>query len=270
MGIRTRTRFMHALFSARTGAVLVAAGVALLLTTGAFYGYRAYATIEASALDVSAGADGTARSMDAVGHPLVSRYAASQTATLNPAYWGGSLWAGPSYETAALPDGFRPVRPSDIAPKAPADHIAIPAIGVDSPVRELEIMDFGDSRQYETPKHVVGHIPETANPGEAGNGWLFGHLESPIRGEGNVFQGLPRVATLLQRYIETGENPVYVTLSGPDGGFLYEVVETRIVHKDDLALYGSDGATITLVTCYPRFVYDQRVVVTARLVGVRG
>jgi LPXTG-site transpeptidase (sortase) family protein len=153
---------------------------------------------------------------------------------------------------------------------ARAVRIAIPAIGVESDVAELAILDLGDSRQYETPKNVVGHIPETANPGESGNGWFFGHLESPIRGEGNVFRRLPEVPGLLKEYLETGDGPVYVFLSSPDGEFLYQVTETKVVHRDELALYDSGGPAITLVTCYPRFVYDQRVVVTAKLVGVKG
>ena len=69
----------------------------------------------------------------------------------------------------------------------------------------------------------MGRIPNTSNPGELGNGWLFGHLESPIRGEGNVFQRLPEIPALL-----SAGDPVYVSLLNEDGrrvpvpGFGYE------------------------------------------------
>ena len=52
------------------------------------------------------------------------------------------------------------------------------------------------------------------------------------------------------------------------GTHLYQVTETAVVHQDDLHLYGSDEATITLVSCVPRLVYDHRLLVTAKLVGV--
>ena len=53
-----------------------------------------------------------------------------------------------------------------------------------------------------------------------------------------------------------------VRVAGPRG--------PHLVHKDDLRLYDSDEAAVTLVTCYPRLRYDHRFVVTATLVGVKG
>ena len=126
-------------------------------------------------------------------------------------------------------------------------------------------MDIGDSRQYETPAHVVGRIPQTSNPGEMGNTWLFGHLESLIRGEGNVFHRLPEIPNLLN-----SGDPVYVSLENQDGDeFLYQITATRVVRQEDLALYDTDDSTITLVACVPRLIYDHRIVVTGKLVGVK-
>ena len=51
--------------------------------------------------------------------------------------------------------------------------------------------------------------------------------------------------------------------------YLYQVVESRVVHHSDLWLYESADATITLVTCSNRPHYDYRQVVTATLVGFR-
>ena len=188
---------------------------------------------------------------------------------LHPKYWAEPLWAGSDpypHVATGLPSGFRSV-PSD-SPASPASfgtmtRMAIPIIGVDSGIEELEIVDLGDSRAYENPDNIVGHIPQTAAPGEVGNGWFFGHLESPVRGEGNVFRRLPDIPG----YLRDGD-PVYVSLESDAGTHLYQVTATAVVHQDEIHLYGADEATITLVSCVPRLVYDHRLLVTAKLVGV--
>ena len=190
---------------------------------------------------------------------------------IHPKYWDRPLKAGAddyTYGVVPIEDGFLEVASDNGLPKgslSDAVHIRIPSIGVDSEVANLSILDLGDSRQYETPAHVVGRIPETSNPGETGNTWLFGHLESPIRGEGNVFRRLPEIPEILKN-----GDPVYVTLLNTDGEeFMYQVTSTNVVHRDNLSLYQTEDSTITLVTCVPRLIYDQRLVVSGKLVGVR-
>ena len=190
---------------------------------------------------------------------------------IHPKYWDKPLSAGAdpyAYGAVLRPDGYVSIDSSQGMPRgsAPdASQIRIPSIGVDSVVSNLAIIDIGDSRQYETPKHVVGRIPETSNPGELGNTWLFGHLESPIRGEGNVFQKLPQIPAL----VNSGD-PVYVSLLNEDGDeFLYQITETEVVHQDELQLYQTEESTITLVSCVPRLVYDHRLLVIGKLVGVK-
>ncbi len=190
---------------------------------------------------------------------------------IHPKYWDQPYTAGSdlyAYGAVLRPDGYVSIDSSQgmlRGTASDASHIRIPSIGVDSTVSNLAIIDIGDSRQYETPKHVVGRIPETSNPGELGNTWLFGHLESPIRGEGNVFQKLPEIPAL----VNSGD-PVYVSLLNEDGDeFLYQITETEVVHQDDLQLYQTDDSTITLVSCVPRLVYDHRLLVIGKLVGVK-
>ena len=190
---------------------------------------------------------------------------------LHPKYWDRPLSAGSasySYGIVRRPDGFVRLSATEGLPRgtAPdATKIRIPSIGVDSEITNLAIINLGDSSQYETPKHVVGRIPQTSNPGEAGNTWLFGHLESPIKGEGNVFRRLPDIPAMLN----AGDD-VYVSLLNVDGDeYLYQVTETAVVYQDDLALYETEDSTITLVACVPRLVYDHRIVVTGKLVGVK-
>ena len=206
-----------------------------------------------------------------------SSYAALYPAMhIHPKFWAQPLWSGgvpyvynPGSPGTGLPDGFRAVSATDDALRrgfgAPSARIAIPLIDVDSGTTELAILNLGDSRAYETPKHLVGHIPQSPNPGEIGNAWYFGHLESPIRGEGNVFQRLPEIPDLLR----DGDD-VFVELESQDGRvFLYRTTRTEVMHQDDFEFYGSDVAQITLVACVPRLVYDHRIVVTAELVGIK-
>ena len=208
---------------------------------------------------------------ESLGLPVVSNASIYPAYQMHPKYWHQPLWAGTdpySHEEIGLPVGYRPMAGIGAevveAGRAPARRISIPAIGVDSSVQELAIVALGDSRAYETPKNTVGHIPQTPNPGESGNAWFFGHLESPIKGEGSVFRRLPE----LSQYLKNGD-PVYVTIESEGGEYLYQVTSTRVVHQNELKLYDSDNALITLVACVPRLVYDHRILVTAELVGIK-
>lgn len=163
---------------------------------------------------------------------------------LKATYWSDPFeYEPPSYLEASLLKGFQPLNANLAAPKgtltAPA-RILIPAIGVDSEVEGLQIMNLGDSRAYETPNHVVGHIPEPSNPGEQGSGWFFGHLESPLGGEGNVFYNLPKVPRLLRK----GEE-VYTIVEAGRTSYLYRMVETEVVHQNDMKQFDAGVAQIS-------------------------
>jgi LPXTG-site transpeptidase (sortase) family protein len=189
---------------------------------------------------------------------------------IHPKYWSDPLWAGAdpyTYGVVNRPDGFVPLLATDGLTRgqgAQAREIRIPSIGVESTIKDLAVIDLGDSSTYETPDNLVGRIPTTAQAGETGNAWFFGHLESPIRGEGNVFQNLPQIPGMLKN-----GDPVYVSIVTDDGEYLYQVTETEVVHQDDLHLSDTDDSTITLVACVPRLVYDHRILVTGKLVGVK-
>ena len=165
----------------------------------------------------------------------------------------------------AIAREFRPVDWSTLPEQAaPPTRLRIPALGLDAQVEGLRILDLGDARAYETPVRVVGHIPESAAPGALGNVWLFGHLESPVRGEGSIFRNLPKVYDLLQQ-----GQAVYVVVDSADGSFLYQVREFRTVPEGEMSLQRSEEPLLTMVTCWPRLRYDERILVTAELVGVR-
>ena len=182
-----------------------------------------------------------------------------------------SFWSNPlSYESASyreriLLQGFNAVDLNQglaLGTGSPATRLIIPSIAVDSGVDELAILDLGGSRAYETPANTVGHIPETANAGETGSGWFFGHTESPIQGEGSVFLNLSKIPGMLQN----GED-VFVVTSNGERQYLYRITSSRVVPQEEMALHDTGKSTIHLVSCVPRLVYDHRLIVSGELIG---
>jgi sortase A len=110
--------------------------------------------------------------------------------------------------------------------------------------------------QGESPKilrRAVGHLPETALPGEPGDVTLAGHRDSFFRPLRNV---------------QAGDA---ITIKTLDGEFAYQVEWTRVVLPSDVqVLRPSSENTLTLVTCFP-FYYvgpaPKRFIVRARQIG---
>ncbi len=188
--------------------------------------------------------------------------------SMNPRYWSEPHWAGNlPFGGPTIPEGFIPVDASDTS-LLPDDaergvRMRIPAIDLDGTVSELEILDLGDSRAWSTPDNVVGHIPTTANPGEAANGWYFGHLDNFISNEGDIFRRLPEISEMISN------DPVDIFITTSDAEYMYRVTHTRQLHRDELSLTESSNAQISLVTCWPFRVYDHRIVVSAVLIAVK-
>lgn len=187
---------------------------------------------------------------------------------INPKYWSAPLWAGSDpFGGPGLPDGFeRAVSPGQgLLPGAsrPASRITIPAIDVDAEVRDLQSIREDDAVSFEAVDKFVGHIPGTANPGEVGTGWYFGHLESPGLGEGNVFHRFPELTTLIKR------DPIDVYLYTDSAIYVYRVVETRVVKAEDLSLLYSRESRVALVASFPPRVYTHRLIVFAELFARR-
>jgi LPXTG-site transpeptidase (sortase) family protein len=102
-------------------------------------------------------------------------------------------------------------------------------------------------------RRAVGHIRETALPGEAGNVALAGHRDT-------FFRPL--------RNIRSGDAITFKTL---DGEFRYQVESTAVVPPSDVSVLQPSGERmLTLITCFP-FYYvgtaPNRFIVRARQVG---
>ena len=281
----------------RLAIILLGGGAILLAVAGGFFGYQAYideryepvvslttAPVLPSQQDlqelVVPPPDAPVQSQPASTAPLLDSGPAASSATLGEVYgsevygglgvspqdWVNPLWAG-QQDDQQFTSVYLPVSEVDLPESglSPATLVRIPAIGLQSETIVLGTFTTDDGHlKFESPVFDVGIIPNHTNPGEVGNTWLFGHLESPLKGEGAVFRDLHKVHDFLRR----GE-PVYVIVDTDDGSFLYQATEFRILPQEDVYFWESDGRTATLVSSWPRFKYDERVVVTAELVGVR-
>lgn len=179
------------------------------------------------------------------------------------AYWGYN-WLASSQVNAqvkAEPPVFLPrgeATPASANPdRPPATWIKIPSIEVDSKVVELGTVLENGQLVYQTPDHAVGHYIGSADAGEQGNVVMYGHISSPLKGEGNVFRRLPE--------IKPGDE---VLLTSAAGDFTYTVVKTMIVTPDRVDLMDpTPDARLTLITCYPDWVYSHRFIAIAMLTG---
>lgn len=125
-----------------------------------------------------------------------------------------------------------------------------------SAIGEMEVPRLGLKAifvQGDSPRilrHAVGHISETALPGEWGNVVLTGHRDTFFRPLRNIRQGDA------------------ITLKTFDGDFQYQVESTSVVLPNDVqVLQPSSERTLTLITCFP-FYYvgpaPKRFIVRAR------
>lgn len=150
---------------------------------------------------------------------------------------------------AEIPEHLRPLMQSyaDMPIPTPgaqqARQIQIPAIGLSAPVV------LGDG--WEQLKKGVGQHVGTANPGESGNLVVSAHND--IFGE--LFKDLDK--------LKTGDT---IILTTQDRSYTYVVTGTQIVEPTRVDLMAqTPEKTLTMVSCYPYRIDNQRIVVTAIL-----
>lgn len=150
---------------------------------------------------------------------------------------------------AEIPEHLRPLVQSlaNIPVPTPgpeqAIRIRIPAINVDAPVVQ------GDG--WEQLKKGVGQHIGSSDPGKAGNLVLSAHND--IFGE--IFRDLDQ--------LEPGDEVVIYT---NQRAYTYVVVDSKVVEPTQVEVMNpTKEATVTLISCYPYMVDDQRIVVIAKL-----
>jgi sortase A len=149
-----------------------------------------------------------------------------------------------------IPENLRPLvqsLPSVALPTPGPEHarnIFIPVLwNAPAPVVQ------GDG--WEQLKKGVGQHAGTANPGEPGNMVVSAHND--IFGE--LFRDLDQ--------LKPGDE---IRLTTATREFVYRVTSTRIVEPTEVSVMGpTTRATLTMISCYPYLVDDQRIVVLAEL-----
>ncbi len=150
---------------------------------------------------------------------------------------------------AEIPEHLRPLvqslanLPAPTAGPQQAVRIQIPAIGVDHPVVQ------GDG--FDQLKKGVGQSAGTPNPGQDGNVVLSAHND--VFGE--IFRHLDR--------LNPGDEVILFTSQRT---YTYIVQQTQVVEPTRVEVMAQTREpVVTLISCYPYMVDDQRIVVSAAL-----
>ena len=156
---------------------------------------------------------------------------------------------GAQFNEAEIPQHLRPLvqslanLPSPTPGPAQAIRIQIPVIKVDAPIVQ------GDG--WDQLKKGVGQHIGSADPGQAGNLVLSAHDD--VFGE--IFRYLDNLQPGDQIFLYTAQHQ-----------FIYTVTETRVVEPTQVEVMApTSDATVTLISCYPYMMDNQRIVVIAKL-----
>jgi len=126
---------------------------------------------------------------------------------------------------------FEATTPSAIAAPVPTDGTLIGEIQIPR-LRLRAMVVQGESAPV--LRHGVGHLSDTALPGEVGNVVLAGHRDTFFRPLSGVL---------------TGDS---IALKTRNGEFEYVVESTSVVAPSEIeVLEPTGGRTLTLITCYP-------------------
>jgi sortase A len=141
---------------------------------------------------------------------------------------------------------WNPARSVALVTGAPVAHLLIPRIGLDEIV--LEGVD-GDELNA-----APGHVPGSALPGNAGNAVISAHRDRHFSHFGELHLGDTVTTETL------GKRTNWV------------IVKRQVIDKNAPALFRTDGATLTLTTCWPiRYLGSapDRLILTAKPIAPR-
>lgn len=144
----------------------------------------------------------------------------------------------------------------------PESKIVIPKINVEIPV-DYDEPTINEAAIQRALERGVVHYPTTSNPGEIGNGVIFGHSANNILNKGKY-----KFAFVLLKRLENGDT-FYIQKNGKR--YVYKVFDKKIVAPSEVSvLYPSfpdKPATFTLITCDPPGTSLNRLVVTAEQIS---
>lgn len=221
------------------GRVLISVGLLLL----GFVGYQLWGT----GIEQSQAQDRLESTFDELLSPVST---VSPTATSTPAPTTVAPTSSTVPSTTAPNSPGTTVAPAVTIPYElgePVARLSIPRLEVD----QIVVAGVGTSELKMGP----GHFPGTPLPGRSGNAALAGHRTS----YGAPFGDLDR--------LEPGDEILLTTL---EGEFRYAVEDSFIVAPTDTYVVDTlepNRATLTLVTCHPKYSTRERLIISAGLLG---
>jgi sortase A len=138
----------------------------------------------------------------------------------------------------------------------PEPKVIIPKINVELPVIYDQTSTDEASIQAGLEQGVV-HYSTTSNPGEKGNGAIFGHSSNNILNKGKY-----KFAFVLLHRMEVGDTFI---IQKDSKRYVYKVIDKRVVKPTEVGVlndtHGKE-ATFSLITCDPPGTSTNRLVVT--------
>ena len=182
--------------------------------------------------------------------PTITPTALVQAVVLPGGHTAPDAVGNASFNESEIPEHLRGLINVRATAVVPVDNdsgriirIGIPAINVDAPVVQ------GDD--WEALKTGVGLNAASGAPGKPGNVILSGHNDI----FGQVFRELDR--------LKVGDE---IMLLSEKNAYTYLVTGTQIVQPSQVeVMRQTEDSTLTLISCYPYLIDNQRIVVSANL-----
>lgn len=145
-------------------------------------------------------------------------------------------------------------------PVLPPNALSIPSLGIVAPL--IYIAETNEEAFQKALADGVVHYPATAQPGERGNAYYFGHSSDLPWAKGDykqVFAKLPDIRIGDSIYVSNSEGKT----------FHYKTIGTNIVKPSDtsvLSQFGYSKSMLSLQTSYPIGTARERFILQAELV----
>lgn len=143
----------------------------------------------------------------------------------------------------------------------PEPLIIIPKINVEIPVVYDE-PSIDENAIHNALDRGVVHYATTPNPGESGNGAIFGHSANNIFNKGKY-----KFAFVLLKRLENGDTFI---IQKDGKRYVYRVFDKKIVKPQDVSVLNYDygkPATFSLITCDPPGTSLNRLIVTGEQIS---
>lgn len=142
------------------------------------------------------------------------------------------------------------------------NRLLIPSLGLELPV--LYAQAKNETAFQKALQYGVVHYPGTAQAGEAGNVYIFGHSSDYLWSKGDF-----KSAFTLLPQLQIGQTIILTNSQGQ--AFTYEVVEKFVTSPNNTSVLDQDSAKrqLTLQTSYPLGTALKRYIVRSELIETK-